>query len=134
MNNKEPFVQAALVCENVLQDKDNVISVIRMVDRFRVQIPPDAPPNVRPAIEFKLLLSLKSGAITGKSTVAFEGRSPSGKHSEFGESEIVLNGGEHGVNVIANVTAAVEELGVHWIDVRWNGKSLTQIPWAVERA
>ena len=72
MNNKEPFVQAAVICENVLQDKDGVISAIRIVDRFIVQTPPGAPPDARGAIQFKVLLSLKSGAVKGKSKVVFQ--------------------------------------------------------------
>jgi hypothetical protein len=50
---------AALLCERVLLEKDDVASVIRLVDTFYVTIPKELPAGATPAIPLTLLLSFK---------------------------------------------------------------------------
>lgn len=49
---------SVLICERVLQEKDNVLSAIRIVDLFTVSPPPD--PNALGAIQATALILLKA--------------------------------------------------------------------------
>jgi hypothetical protein len=39
--NKEIYLSAALVCDRLLEEKDNVVSAIRIIDFIQADIPPD---------------------------------------------------------------------------------------------
>jgi hypothetical protein len=65
MDSGGPYLNAALLCEKVLHEKDEVLSVMRIIDRIIVQalsvggpVPDSLPPSVA---SFHLLLVLKSG-------------------------------------------------------------------------
>ncbi len=63
-----PFIQVACFCENVIEDKTNVISLIRIIDTFThtaagTPLPEDMPPIT---LNFKLVLMFKSGKARGR--------------------------------------------------------------------
>lgn len=128
MPNTKPFVQLAAVCELVLQEKDGVSSAIRIVDTITTEVPPSLPENFKPTISFSVAVFLKSGDLKGKSQVSLKLRRPSGKGTDVGSWEVLMNGGEHGANIVAKVQLHVNEFGVFWFDVYWNGDLLTSIP------
>src|SRR5882757_2438042 len=80
-----PFVSAATVCERVLHEKDNVLSVIRMVDTFFIETPPQpvgepAPVLVVLGLQLTLLISLKAGDVpSGSYPVQLALRKPTGE-------------------------------------------------------
>src|SRR5260370_27056538 len=78
--NNGPYLVAAVICEKILQEKDETISVIRMVDRFNVTVNAlGSPENLPPIpINLGLLISLKSGEARGRYTVKLRIVSPSG--------------------------------------------------------
>jgi hypothetical protein len=128
MANTRPFVAAACLCEHALLEQDGVFSLTRIVDTFRVQAQPVTPGKVG-AFQTVLFVSLKSGDVTGKSELALTLHWPSGKVKEVGEKwPVLLNGGEHGCNFKVDLTIAVQEYGLYWIDVIWNGDTLSRIP------
>ena len=137
MSNTKPYIAAAFLCERLLQEKDGVITAIRIVDTFFVPpapegvIPKDLPSGFKalPTTEFALLVSLKSGDLRGEFSISLKWRSPSGKIVNVGEeTPALLNGEEHGVNLSTRLRLGVEEYGLHWLDVFWNGDLLTSIP------
>ena len=86
MVNAKPYVQAASVCERVLQEADGVLSAIRMVDKLTLRIqeipkPVDAPADAQPVnamqvIDLSLLVALKSGDLSGEFTMSVRMRDP----------------------------------------------------------
>ena len=64
MESTGPFIAAAVICENVLNEQDGVLSVIRIIDRLIQQAvgpePPDDMPPLVIAGNLKMLLSLQN--------------------------------------------------------------------------
>jgi hypothetical protein len=129
MQNTKPYVNVACICEKVLQEKDNVLSAIRLVDTYYLQPPPLMPEGITGAVDLSALVLLKSGDVTGKSELGIQIRAPSGRVIELPEKwPVLLNGGEHGVNFVMKFTMPVREFGLHWFDVVWQGEVLTSFP------
>ncbi|MGE3578916.1 MAG: hypothetical protein AB7I25_10700 [Vicinamibacterales bacterium] len=138
MANTEPFVQAALIAENVLMEQDGVASAIRIADTFTIDDMPDGmPANIKPAFALNVLLMLKSGDVSGESEIELVMRSPNGEAKSLGAKSVVLQGGISG----ANVKMSLSVLGLvygdpYWLDVLWGPerKRLTSIPFRFKRS
>jgi len=128
MENRLPFVTAALICENVIEEKTGSLTVVRIADRIDYEVE-GMPQGMKPAISLKGLLSLKSGSLKGDFTVRIQAVRPSGE--KRGDPIVVpvkLLGGDHGVNTILNITLGVEEEGLHWFDVYFENDLISRIP------
>jgi hypothetical protein len=129
--NTTPYVALACICERVLQDKDSVMSLIRVVDTYYLTIPADAPKDATPAFEVAAVISLKSGDLVGSfNKLQIVGNNPGGERKAMTEKPIptIFNGGAHGVNVQLNLTVVVKKFGMFWFDVLWGDEVLTRIP------
>lgn len=75
-----PYLQAALFCERVLDEKDNVKSLIRLVDRLVVQATGPDVPDTMPEITRQVIafLSFKSGEAVGTVPIKITLKRPSG--------------------------------------------------------
>ena len=75
-NSSGPHLQVAAFCEKVLIETNQVVSLIRLVDRFNVSGPSPEMPPVN--LHFFLVISFKAGFIRGKHVVKVIPVSPSG--------------------------------------------------------
>jgi hypothetical protein len=129
-----PHLQAALICERVLQEHDGTISAIRIIDRLThfVQGPnvPEALPSFQQQIAF--LIALKSGAARGRHTVRLDVEKPSGEQAPLASFPVHFEGEERGVNLVLNTMFAPDQEGLYWFDV-WLGQEerLTRMPLSV---
>lgn len=129
MENTVPFVAAAFFCERVLHEKDNVLSVVRIVDTYYVDADAKTPPNVVPVVPLTALVMVKSGSVRGESQITARIRFPSGHFVDSpAKWPILLNGGEHGANLVLAIPISTRELGVYWLDIFWNDTPLTSAP------
>src|SRR5712664_3848369 len=114
-----PYLVLATFCERVLQEKDGVLSIIRVIDRMTVNASGPAAPEKMPAgqINFPLVICLKSGFAKGKYNLKLVPNTPSGK--QLGETTVgvLLEGDDRGVNVILNVQVIAQEEGLYWFDL-----------------
>jgi hypothetical protein len=135
MPNKTPYVTAALICEKILEEKDNVLTAVRIVDTITAQRPPQ-PSGVVQVVQLSVLVMLKSGDLTGPSEISLKLRSPSGKITDIPQKyPSVLMGGVHGQNLAMGLLLELkDEFGLYWIDVYWNGEILTNIPFNLVEA
>jgi len=125
-----PFLTAALFCERVLQEKDGVLSAIRIIDRLtHTRTGPDAP-DAMPAfqVQISILTAFKSGDVKGKQELIIKGTSPSGKALPVISVPLLFEGGERGTNVNIGYAFQAEEEGLYWFDVTLNGTIYTRIP------
>lgn len=135
MANTKPFVAAAYFCEQILEERDNVLSAIRIVDTYTITpptpgtvMPPDAPFGF---VVVRGLISLKSGDVVGNGRVGLIMHKPTGEVvtlSPEGGWPAMMQGGEHGFNIRLNFGLGVKNFGLLWFDVTWNGEVLTRIP------
>jgi hypothetical protein len=129
MPNTKPLVSVACVCEKILQEKDGVLSAIRLVDTIYIERMVEAlPENLKPGFQIAALVSLKSGDIIGEQEVRVVLRKPSGEVNDIGKWKVVLQGGEHGANFALNFMLSGTEFGLFWFDVIWQGEVLTSMP------
>lgn len=140
-----PLLAAAVFCENFLEDKDGVVSLIRVFETLTVPKPPEQPPateaksppvpNVIPAVPIIAVLAFRSGDAKGEYKLRTDVVMPSGKKLKA-KTELPLTflGGENGINVRSNITAPVKEEGVYWYEVRLEGRLITRMPLRIVHA
>lgn len=133
MTNEEnggPHLAAAFLCEKVLQEKDGVVSAIRIVDRIIVTASGAQPPGQMPKVNLTLtaLIVFKSGNAKGSRTVKIRPVMPSGRALEEVLLPMFLEGEDRGVNLIANIGLAASEEGLYWLDVFCDDDFVTRIP------
>ncbi|MGE0273781.1 MAG: DNA methyltransferase [Vicinamibacterales bacterium] len=139
MAKPRPLVAVACFCENVLEDKDGVLSAIRIVDTYTISPLPDGvelPNGLQGVIALTGLVSLKSGDFKGAGWLSIVLHKTTGETSMIGPDEgwpLILNGGEHGANLRIQMPLGVKNFGLVWFDVLWDGELLTRIPLKLQR-
>ena len=123
-NRKQPHLHLATFCTQALIEKDEVMSLIRIVDRFI--IPGTEKKMVAGVIQTTAVISLKSGEARGKRTLTLITRDPNEKEIGRVKHPIVLR--EHGCAIVAPVIIPVKETGTYWIEVLVNTNQLTKMP------
>jgi hypothetical protein len=119
-----PYVAIASLCERALIERDNVLSLIRVVDTFTPEKPPVETAGVKiiPAAQFYVVVAFKALRLVG----------PSGKQQPLGDPvTFVLDGNESGFSFVAQVTIPANEPGLSWIDVVVDDEVLTRIPFRI---
>ncbi len=125
-----PYLAAAVLCEKVLQEKDGVVSAIRLVDRFVITASGAQPPGQMPKINLAMtaLIIFKSGDARGSRTVAIKPIMPSGRVLPETLLPMFLEGDDRGANLIANIKLEVSEEGLYWFEVSCNDDFVTRVP------
>jgi hypothetical protein len=124
MSNSKPYIVVATTCENVLIEKDNVISLIRLVDLFTIhQKPPPAA-----SLPMKAFISLRAGELRGPFVMKLRIRTPNGEVREVPESfPVVFNEEARAANVFFTFGIPAQA-GTYWIDLLWQEELLTSFP------
>src|SRR5262245_33230545 len=133
MANTKPFVHVACFCEHLLEDKDGVLSPIRVIDTMYVEgpippLPPGSPADAEPAAMVSGLISLKPGDVTGPRKIQLVLRRPGSEPKNLhpnGGWEVDFKGEERGVNLKMNFPMGIQVFGLCWFDVLCNGELLT---------
>jgi hypothetical protein len=115
-----PYLQAALFCDRVLEERDGALSAIRIIDRQMTQaigadVPTDMPPVL---LQSTLLVMLKSGDARGRFTVRVRPEAPSGLQMPHMDIPVSFEGdGDRGVNLVVPLQLQLVEEGLYWFDV-----------------
>jgi hypothetical protein len=128
--NTGPYLTVAAICEKVLQEKDDTISIIRMIDRLAITVNALGSPETMPptATNVTILISLKSGKARGRNTIKLRLEAPSGLKLPDQLLPVLFEGDDRGVNLILNLNLVVDQEGVYWFDVLLEEQLLTRIP------
>lgn len=127
-----PFVNLAVFCEQAIQDKEDVLTLVRIVDRITVSAtgdgaPEDLPPGA--AVNTTLVVGLKPGEARGKQTLQVSLEHPDGSHHPGPELPVHFTQGPSvGHNLILKMTLALSSAGLYWADVLVNKRLVTRIP------
>jgi hypothetical protein len=130
-----PFVNVAAFCDRVLDEKDNVISLVRVIDRITIQATgPEAPDALPPGmIQTTLVVVLKAGEARGNQVVQVNLEYPDGGHR--GGPEVAINfpgGPETGANIVMPVAFEATSAGVYWAHVLVNRRPVARVPLKIE--
>lgn len=126
-----PFLKAALFCENAIEDKEGVLTLVRVIDRVVQQaIGPDAPAEMPAISNYPLtaVLMFVSGSARGSLEVGLSLESPSGMATNLGTSTILLEGEDRGANLVARMALNLDQQGLYWLDVFVDGQRFTRVP------
>lgn len=128
-----PYLLMAVFCEKVLQERDGVLSVIRVIDRFtQTALGPDAPETM-PAFSYNLnaVINLKSGSARGTVTIQIEPELPSGLRLPRVSMSALMEGEDRGHNFLLNIPTTFTEPGLYWFSVYLDDQLLTRMPFRV---
>lgn len=128
-----PHLAVAVFCEEILEEKNGLSSIIRMLDVISVKPPPTQAPEVggkaqKPAVPALIFLAFKSGDAKGEYDVHIEMVLPDGKRERLAGSSLNFPGGGFGMNIKAKVIAPIAEEGLVWYDVLVDGVLVTRMP------
>jgi len=124
-----PYLALAVFCENVLEDKTGVLSLIHIIDRINISAGVDAPESMPPIpLQLKAVLSFKSGFCKGKYVITVKPISPSGKELPPAKFPILFEGDDRGANVIVNFGIQIQEEGLYWFEVLIEETIMTRMP------
>jgi hypothetical protein len=122
-----PHLQTALFCERVLQERDGVVSAIRVIDRVFFRTDPDGQPITRQH-PITLLITFKAGSARGSYTVKVEREKPSGERAPVLQAPVFFEGEERGVNLVVDTAFEPDQQGLYWFDVFFEDARVTRIP------
>jgi hypothetical protein len=127
---KGPYLILAAFCEQVIEDKSGVLSLIRIVDRLNVTSQGPNAPEEMPAtsLNWTLVLTLKSGEARGSHPVKIVPVLPSGETLPQITLSAYLEGGNRGQNIISKMQMPLRMPGVYWFKVYVDDEFLTQVP------
>ncbi len=130
-----PYLAAALFCEQVLDEKDNVKSLIRVIDRLMVQASGREVPDAMPPITRDLVavLIFKSGDARGTVPVTIRLTRPSGitDPDPVWQGTILMEGGIRGSTLVLRTRTAFQEPGPYWYSVYVGDQLSTKMPFEV---
>ena len=117
----------AVFCEKVLRETDNVLSVVRVIDRFNVA---GATPEMQPSLlQFTILISFKSGFLRGKQPLTIRPKDPDGNEMASMTFPMLFEGDEDRGNALMTPTQfVVNKEGLYWFDVYLNDELVTRMP------
>jgi len=125
-----PFIQAAMICEKVLEEKDGVLSIVRVIDRLMHAVNAPTLPDELPKVTFQcvLLVMLKSGRARGRHQLEIVMEAPSGQRNQVVTTSVQLEGEERGANLLLRIGLTFDSEGLYWFDVRLDDRLQTRIP------
>jgi hypothetical protein len=128
-----PFLTAAILCENILEDQSQMLSALHILDVIHLWVPEnlELPTKEHPAeISLNMLIMLKTGDAPGRYKVQLVIESPTGKRKEAPKQPLVKlpRQANAGANIKVKFGMKVFTSGVFWIDVMVDGKRLTRVP------
>ena len=130
-----PYLQAALFCERVLDEKDNVKSLIRVIDRLQVQSRGPQTPEAMPEVRRDLVayLSFKSGSAVGPVPMRITLTRPSGltDSSPLWQATVHFEGGTRGVVQTLRMRVVLREAGPYWFNLYVEDRLVTRMPFEV---
>jgi hypothetical protein len=128
-----PYLNAAMICERVLRETDNVVSAIRIIDRFTTNVQavgmelPALPGQRR--VSFMMLLQFRSGSARGNQSLRIEVERPDGMVRPLLSQSVYFDGGEERGPVAAiNVDFDYDLDGLYWFRVSLDERFVTKMP------
>lgn len=128
---EEPSLRFACLCDNVIEDKEGVFSLIRIVDRVTVAVRGYKVPEKMPAVRHKVKLAVGWTAGVGRHSMNVRITTPSGAVKELQPFDFALKSVEQNQNFVGDVNLVLSEQGLYWIEVLLNGRVRTRLPWRI---
>lgn len=125
-----PFV-TALLCERIIEERDGVKTLVRIIDQVNRQAAGQDPPSVMDPFPYTvgLLVRLKAGAARGTFQIHVKIRKPSNTLAVELSHAIHLPGPDDaGADLAFNLMMLLDEVGTWWFDVYVGEDKWMRIP------
>lgn len=129
-----PYVRAALFAESIIEEKNGVKTIVRVIDRSTATIEGPDPPADMPTLgrQLNALISLKPGEARGRQSWKLVMERPDGQRLDVGQGTIHFDGGPgRGVDLVMTLQLTFEQEGLYWFDFQIDGSTLTRMPFEV---
>lgn len=128
-----PYVKAATICSDVIEGKDGVLSLIRVIDRLTVTAAGPQPPAEMPPHKYslKIVLMFISGRAKGSKSVSLSVERPDATTQEIWSGTVFLEGEDRGANLVIGLETEFNLEGLYWFDVYFEESRITRMPFRV---
>lgn len=128
-----PYLKAAAICSDVIEGKDGVLSLIRIIDRLTITATGSQPPSEMPPGKYplKIVLMFVSGRARGSHDVAVRMEQPDTTARDCWTGTIFLEGEDRGANVVIGLEVDFPEQGLYWFDLYFDDTRVTRMPFRV---
>jgi len=125
-----PYVQVAALCETVIESKDGVLSLIRVIDRYIHTVAGPAPPERLEAFSVSpvLVIMLKAGFMRGSYQVRIRAKTPSQQSLPDVSVPMLFEADHRGANVVLRMQLQIDEEGIYWFEILGGETLLTKVP------
>lgn len=132
-----PYLVVAAFCERALQERDGVLSLIRIIDKWTTAVTGPGPmvPDRMPPVPVNLTLAvvLKPGEARGRFMVKVRPEAPSGLRLPDVELPVLFSGApDAGANLLFGINMIATEEGVYWFDTLLDDQLITRTPLRIE--
>ncbi|MGB9178919.1 MAG: hypothetical protein WCB68_06675 [Pyrinomonadaceae bacterium] len=128
-----PFLGMAAFCEHILDEKDNVLSAIRLVDRITVMLNEPMTEDSSPFVyAISCLIKFGSFGLSTERELLVKIKTPTGKESEVVRYPIIFQPEKSGINFKIEMNVGFKEAGVYWLLVYLEDTFFTQVPLLVD--
>jgi hypothetical protein len=136
-----PFLITAVICERVLEEKDGVKSVIRIIDQLTHTVGGPNPPEKMDPFDYELsiMLSFKPGQARGSYRAELAPVKPAPDTEPLPSLQVPMNftgPDERGIDIVGRYRFRIDRPGLWWFDVYLSGERIerqrvTRIPFRV---
>jgi hypothetical protein len=122
-----PHLSVAVLCQNALEEKDGVHSLIRMIDRLTLTT---GPVEAMPEFQANLLLflSFKSGSAKGPYEAKVVLVNPEGEDQQHVTIPFFCEGEERGNNIRVMLAVPFKRPGLYWFNILLGDQLITRVP------
>jgi hypothetical protein len=130
-----PYLTAAFLCERIIEEKDGVKSFVRVVNRIVSSARgPEVPERMPPIpVRLSLYLSMRTGNKSGKHEIRISFLRPDNTAAgpQLVQSVNLEPPESRGIDLAINLNLMLDQEGVYWFDVFFDGLRMTRIPLSV---
>ena len=128
----EPYLKYGVICEQVLAEKDDVLSLIRIVDKFTITITGKEPPDQLPEVIKVMTIVMCWAGGLGTHEAVFNIQSPGGETQPSPQSwSFNLDALNRSHSIIVRLPVRIEREGVYWVQFVLDGEVKSRIPFQV---
>lgn len=128
-----PYLALAVFCENVIEDKHGVLSIIRVIDRTIVTATGSGAPETMPAFPMNatMVLAFKSGFAKGSHRIKIRPVNPDGKPLPEVVVPLHLEGDDRGQSLVLPFRMVLAQEGLYWFEIFVGDALVTRMPFRV---
>lgn len=126
---ESPYLEIAVLCQEVLEEKTGLLTLVRLTDRLIVTAGSGSPEDLPPVpVNLVAVIGFKAGDARGRHNLSLKQETPSGLMLPAVTVPMFFEGEDRGARVILKLGLQAEQEGLYWFDVQLDERPITRIP------